>query len=413
MTALPDRPRRAVAASDLPREVLGLLDDHLATHTEALVALREDLHSHPEVSRDEHRTTRVVVDHLRAAGLAPHLLASTGAICDIGDGGPVVALRADLDALPLHDVKDVPYRSVVDGVCHACGHDVHTAALVGAAQVLALLHERGELPGRVRLLFQPAEETMPGGALDVVAAGGLGDTQEIYALHCDPRLAVGLLGVREGPLTAAGDRLEVVLAGPGGHTSRPHATADLVSALGAVISQVPLLLSRRVDPRAGLALVWGVVEAGEAHNVVPASGVVAGTVRCLDREVWDQAPDLVCSLVEEVARPYGVDVDVRYVRGVPPVVTTPAAAEVLAAAAEAALGAGSATTTEQSLGGEDFAWYLDRVPGGMARIGVRDPADAGPPGDLHRPDFDADPRSVAAAVRVLVATAVLALQRLV
>ena len=323
-----------------------------------------------------------------------------------------MALRADLDALPLHDVKDVPYRSTVPGVCHACGHDVHTAALVGAAQVLARLHERGDLPGRVRLLFQPAEETMPGGALDVVAAGGLGDAQEVYALHCDPRLPVGLLGVKEGPLTAAGDRLEVVLSGPGGHTSRPHATADLVAALGAVISQTPLLLSRRVDPRAGLALVWGVVSAGEAHNVVPSTGVVAGTVRCLDRDVWEEAPDLVCGLVEQVARPYGVDVDVRYTRGVPPVVTSSSAAQVLVAAAEAALGAGSAVATEQSLGGEDFAWYLDRIPGGMARVGVRDPADAGPPGDLHRPDFDADPRAVAASVRVLVATAVLALQRL-
>src|SRR4051794_14617490 len=194
----------------------------LEEHEDDLSAVRRRIHANPELGRKEFVTTALLVERLERAGLSPKVLdAGTGVVCDIGDGdGPLVLLRADIDALPLPDEKDVSYRSQVPGVCHACGHDVHTAALLGAGLALAEYADR--LPGRVRLVFQPAEEVMPGGALDVIAQGGMDDVTAIFALHCDPALEVGRVGLKSGPVTAAADTVEVRLWGPGGHTSRPH-----------------------------------------------------------------------------------------------------------------------------------------------------------------------------------------------
>jgi amidohydrolase len=327
----------------------------------------------------------------------------TGVLCDLGTDGPLIALRADIDALPLADEKQVPYRSTVDGVCHGCGHDAHTAILLGAAAELA----GRSLPGRVRLVFQPAEETVPGGALTAVAAGALDGVSKIFALHCDPRLEVGRIGLRRGPITAACDQLEVKLFGEGGHTARPHLTQDVVYALGRVITGLPGLLSRRVDPRAALSLVWGAVEAGRAANAIPMSGRLRGTLRVFDREAWDAAGPLVRSLVDEIAAPCGVRAETTYVRGVPPVVNDGAAVEVQRSAVIDALGAEALAETEQSMGGEDFAWYLDTVPGALARLGVRSPG--GRPFDLHQGTFDIDERALDVGVRYTVAVALEAL----
>ena len=204
------------------------LSAFLATHNPELIHLRRHLHAHPELGKAERQTTALVARRLEAVGLRPRLLSTgTGLICDIGHGdGPTVALRADLDALPLHDEKDVPYRSTVPGVCHACGHDVHTTILLGVG--LALAQHADRLPGRVRLVFQPAEECLPGGSIDVIGDRVLEGVSAIFALHCAPKLEVGRLGIRVGAITAASDLVEVHLSGPGGHTARPHLTADLV-----------------------------------------------------------------------------------------------------------------------------------------------------------------------------------------
>ena len=197
----------------------------VATDEAALIALRRDLHAHPELGHDEHRTTALICEHLVSLGLHPTIFPSgTGVLCDIGAGPDGVALRADIDALPIVDVKDVPYRSVHPGLCHACGHDVHTTALLGAASALVAA---GPLDGRVRLIFQPAEEQIPGGAVEAVEIGAVEGVASVFTLHCDPRLRTGLIGLRDGPITAACDTVEVRLSGPGGHTARPHLTADL------------------------------------------------------------------------------------------------------------------------------------------------------------------------------------------
>ena len=381
------------------------LDAWLATHEPDLVAVRRELHARPELGRQEHATTALLVARLTAAGLAPTVLdGGTGLVCDVGTGGPVVVLRADIDALPMQDEKDVPYRSQVPGVCHACGHDVHTAVLLGAALHLAGL----DLPGRVRLVFQPAEEQMPGGALDVIAQGWLEGVSAVFGLHCDPSLEVGRVGLRTGAITAAADAVEVRLTGPGGHTSRPHNTVDLVHVLATVATGLPDALSRLVDPRAGMCLVWGAVNAGVARNAIPREGVLGGTLRVLDKAAWERAPDLVERVVQGLVAPFGARATVTYERGVPPVVNDAAANALLTAAVTTALGAAAAVPTQQSMGGEDFAWYLDHAPGAMARLGVRSPGTERPV-DLHQPAFDVDETAIGIGVRVLVAAALAAL----
>lgn len=397
------------SAVPVPAAAAPWLDAWLHRHEADVVAWRRHLHSRPELGFDEHETTTFLAGELAAAGLVPTVLpGGTGLLCDVGSGERTVALRADIDALPLDDVKDVPYRSTVPGVCHACGHDAHTAVLLGVARALATAPP---LPGRVRLVFQPAEESLPGGALAAIAGGALAGVSRIFALHCDPRLDRGRVGLRSGPITAACDMVEVRVSGPGGHTARPHLTVDVVDALGRLITEVPGLLSHRADPRHVVSLVWGAVEAGTAPNAIPGHGVLRGTVRMLGREAWHGAEGVVSGLIADVVRPTGASVDVRYVQGVPPLVNDGTAVEVLREAVVEGLGPAAAAVAEQSLGGEDFAWYTETVPGALARLGVRPPGTSGAPRDLHQPDFDIDEAALAVGVRLLVHTALAALAR--
>ncbi len=388
--------------------------------SEELVAFRRQLHAHPELGREEHGTTDLVFNRLEAEHLKPQLLpVGSGLWCDIGPGAmtsgtggppgaPDVVLRADLDALPLEDEKDVPYRSTVPGVCHACGHDVHTAVLLGTGLALAGIAARDGLPGTVRLVFQPAEELMPGGALDVLRAGLISGARHVFALHCDPSIDVGTVGLRVGPITAAADKIDLHLTGPGGHTSRPQNTVDLIYALSRVVADLPAALTRVVDPRSAMTLVWGVISAGTAPNAIPRSGVARGTLRMLDHDVWETAPEVVVRLVEQLAAPYGAKATVDYHRGVPPVVNSGSAVAVLRNAASRVLPPGAVVPTRQSLGGEDFGWYLEHAPGAMARLGVR-PAGS-PAYDLHQGSFNVDERCIDVGVRLMTATALEALR---
>ncbi|MGY0060960.1 amidohydrolase [Streptomyces sp. LZ34] len=394
----------------------GRLPEELRTE---LIAFRRDIHMHPELGNREFRTTAAIKARLEQAGLEPRVLPTgTGLICDIGPGGgtgagagdavtlPMLALRADIDALPIPDTKSVPYRSTVPDRAHACGHDVHTTVVLGAGLVLAELAREGRLPRPVRLLFQPAEEVLPGGAPDAVEAGVLDGVGRILALHCDPRVDVGRIGLRTGAITSACDRLEVSLDGAGGHTARPHLTTDLVTAAAKVITEVPALLSRRVDTRSGLAVTWGRVESGHACNVIPQHAELSGTVRCLDLPAWQEAPDLVHAAVDEIATLHGAKSEINYVRGVPPVVNEGSSVELLRRAMETRRGSYAVEGTEQSLGGEDFSWYLERVPGAMARLGVRRVGDTARR-DLHCGDFDVDEGAIEVGVELFTAAALL------
>lgn len=390
-----------------PADARGLLAATLQELGDELIAFRRDLHAHPELSWQEARTTELVAARLESAGLRVRRLPRSGLVAELGESGPVVGLRGDLDALPVDDRTGDPWASTVPGVAHACGHDVHTTALLGAGLGLAAVQRAGLLSGRVRLLFQPAEEVMPGGALDLIGLGALDGLTQIFCLHCDPSLDVGEVGLREGPLTGAADALTVQLRGKGGHTSRPHLTEDLTFALGKLVTELPAILSRRLDPRAGVSVVWGMLRAGSAHNVIPSTGSVAGTVRMLDAVAWADAESLVRDLIEQIVSPYGVVADIGYQRGVPPVVNDHRATQVLAQAVESVLGEEGHVPTKQSLGGEDFGWYLDRVPGAMGRLGTRTPG--GPTYDLHQGDLRVDERAVAIGAEVLGAAALTAL----
>ncbi|MEU8829686.1 amidohydrolase [Streptomyces sp900116325] len=390
-----------------------------------LIAFRRDLHMHPELGNQEFRTTAAIKARLEKAGLEPRVLSTgTGLICDIGTSGgarssdegddrragdprPMLALRADIDALPIPDTKaGVPYRSTVPDRAHACGHDIHTTTVLGAGLVLAELDRQGLLPHPVRLIFQPAEEVLPGGAADAIEAGVLEGVGRIIGVHCDPRVDVGRIGLRAGPITSACDRLEVTLDGPGGHTARPHLTTDLVTAAAKVATEVPALLARRVDARWGLAVTWGRLVAGHTCNVIPQHAELSGTVRCLDLAAWRDAPDLVHAAIDEVAGMHRAKSVINYVRGVPPVVNDPGTTELLAAAMAGRRGSYAIEDTEQSLGGEDFSWYLEHVPGAMARLGVRTPGDTRRL-DLHRGDFDADEEAITVGVELFTAAALL------
>jgi amidohydrolase len=372
----------------------GLVDDWVRDRAAQLISTRRHLHAHPELAFAEFETTSFLEQRLR--GLNPRRLPTgTGLVVEVGSGDPVVVLRADIDALPITDQKDVPYASTKEGLCHACGHDVHTTVVLGVALALA---ELDALPGRVRCVFQPAEEAMPGGATEVIAAGVLDGASRAFALHCDPSVPAGAIGLRTGVMTAACDRMDVSLMGPGGHTARPQLTVDLVDALGRVITEVPALLSRQVDPRSGMSLVWGAVNAGIAANAIPQRGHLRGTVRVLDRDAWQGAEDLIRALVERVAATTGAQVDVDYVRGVPPVVNDPRAVALMRAAALETVGTENVLLSPQSLGGEDFAWFADVLPIALARLGTHG---GGPPLDLHRGTFDVDERAIGIGVRLL------------
>jgi amidohydrolase len=377
-----------------------IAESWLAAHYDDLVEWRRHFHRHPELGRQEFATTQFVAERLVDAGLNPKALpGGTGLICDLGpEHAPRIALRADMDALPMAERTGADYTSTVPEVAHACGHDAHTAMLLGAATALAAVPG---LPVAVRLIFQPAEELMPGGALDTIAAGGLAGVSRIFALHCDPRLAVGRVAITAGPITSAADSIEITLHSPGGHTSRPHLTSDLVYGMGTVITGLPGVLSRLIDPRHDTVMVWGAANAGVAANAIPQIGTLAGTVRTASREAWLDMEHLVGETVSGLLAPLGVEHTLQYRRGVPPVVNEERSTQIMTHAIEA-VGPEVLADTRQSGGGEDFSWYLEELPGAMARLGVW--SGEGPQFDLHQPNFDIDERALAIGVRVLVNT---------
>lgn len=377
----------------------GLLDEWMQTHRDELIAFRRDLHAHPEPSGREHRTTDAVVESMRRAGYSIRPLSvGTGAICDpTWSRPPRLAVRADLDALAMSDLKDVPYRSRTAGVAHTCGHDVHTTVALGAALFLAD-HPSLDTAG-TRFVFQPSEERVPGGALDVLADDGLDGIDAVIGVHCEPKLDVGRIGVREGAITSAADMATIRIGGPGGHTARPELTVDTIRLAAEVVTEVP----RIVDEAAGsdrVKVVFGAIHGGDAANAVPTAVELRASVRTPSIEVWEGLEPVVRSAVIAICAPYGADVDVDYVRGVPPTVNDTDVVALVRAAAIAVVGAGNVVESEQSWGGDDFAWLARERPGAYVRLGVR--ALDGPTLDLHAGHFDVDERAIDVGVRLYV-----------
>ena len=393
----------------------------VAAHEHELVALRRHLHAQPELSGAEHQTTELLMERLSVEGLQPRVLGTgTGVVCDLPldpsvepdpARTPVVALRADIDGLAMDDLTGALYRSRVPGVAHACGHDVHTAAVLGAA--LALLEQRRREPrdGIVRLVFEPAEETVPGGAVDVIAEGWLDHVRAIFGVHCDPKLDVGTLGIRTGALTSAADQFEITLTGPGGHTARPRQTVDLVRWSARVADRLWDEVQQRVE--APVILVFGAVHAGAAPNVIPSTASLRGSYRTADRHAWAVGEQVLQAALAAVLAADDIgpapDWRIDYGRGLPPVINDPATTELVRRVVQRELSPEAVGDTPQSAGGDSFAWYTERVPGTYIRLGTHDPASPTERLDLHSATFDVDERAIAIAATVLSGCALAAL----
>ncbi|MGH3550913.1 MAG: amidohydrolase [Pseudonocardiaceae bacterium] len=370
-----------------------------------LIRLRRDIHMHPELARQELRTTSVVSAALAEVGLAGRVLSSgTGLMVDIGaKSGPLIALRADMDALPIQDNKEVPYRSQVPSVCHACGHDVHTAILVGAAIELA----RSDLAdfGRVRCIFQPAEEASVSGSLDMIAAGALDGVDRIFSLHCDPSAQVGTVGTRVGPITSATDHMVVKVKSLGDHSGRPHLTPNPIVAICTVVTPLPDMVNAQLSEHERILIGFGTISSNGTMNAIPSYAEASGTVRIPDAAVWPRVPDLIETAIANIIESFALDCDIDYVRVCPAAVNDPEATGVIDQAAASIVGREHVYTPPQSFGGADFSWCLQDVPGAIFRLGVH-PPNSTTLVDLQSGRFDVDERAIAVGVKMFTRIAI-------
>lgn len=375
------------------------INEWFNAHRAEVIAWRRHIHRHPETANHEVETTNFLAAVLQDYGLEPQRFPQTGLMVDIGPETELgrLAFRADIDALPVTEVTGLEYTSEVPGKMHACGHDVHTTVALGLACALADFQRVHDLPLGIRVIFQPAEEVWVGGATDVIEWGALEGVHSIFAIHAEPKLRVGRIGIRAGAITSATDVVELNIKGPGGHTSRPHLSADVVYALGKVITELPALLSRRVDPRTGTVLVFGQVNSGYAPNAIPETGSLTGTMRTADIGIWRDMQSLFTELVDQILAPVGVEHELTYNRGVPPVLNDDVATALLASAAQS-IDPQAVVQAPQSSGGEDFSWYLEKVPGSMARLGCW--SGEGEQHDLHMGDLIVDERAIGVGIKL-------------
>ncbi|MCP9775732.1 amidohydrolase [Cyanobium sp. WAJ14-Wanaka] len=372
-----------------------------------LIQLRRHLHRHPELSGHEQQTAALVAGELRRWGWqVQEGVGRTGVVAELGPSGegvPLVALRVDMDALPIEERSGLDYASIHQGLMHACGHDLHTVVGLGVAQLLADLDQRqlGQLGARVRLLFQPAEETAQGASW-MRDAGAMDGVDALFGVHVFPSLAVGTVGVRSGSLTAAAGELEVEVIGEGGHGARPHQSTDAIWIAARVVSGLQEAISRRLDALQPVVVSFGRIEGGKAFNVIADHVRLLGTVRCLDTELHAQLPAWIEDTVQALCQGHGGQARVRYRCISPPVHNDPELTQLVAAAATEVLGASQVQWLDQpSLGAEDFAHLLEGTRGTMFRLGVAGPQGCTP---LHSNTFAPDEAAIAVGIRVLTAS---------
>lgn len=377
-------------------------------HAEELVAVRRDLHRHPELGFREERTAAIVAERLRALGLKPKTgVGVTGvtALIEGGKPGRTVLLRADMDALPIQEENDTAYRSVHDGVMHACGHDCHVSILLQVAR--ALVADAANLPGRVLLVFQPSEETggAKGGAEAMLKAGVLDDPRPdaAFGLHVWQDLPLGVVGVTEGPWMAAVDEFTVTVKGVGAHAAMPQASVDPVVCLAHMVTALQSLVSRNADPFLQLVVSVTQLRAGSAFNIIPETAWMNGTIRVFDEGLWARVPGMFERVVQGVAQAMGCEAHVNYERGNRPTVNDPAMCAYPRAAALEVVGADRLRDDVRTMGGEDFAAFLARVPGAFIAVGSRN-EERGLIHEHHHPKFDVDEDVLRIGAEILLRT---------
>ena len=367
-----------------------------------LIELRRHLHRHPEISGQEQQTAALVAGELRRLGWQVREgVGRTGVVAELGpQGAPLVALRVDMDALPVEERTALPYASSRQGLMHACGHDIHTTVGLGVARLLAHVAalEPARLRARVRLLFQPAEETAEGAAW-MRADGAMEAVEALFGVHVYPTIPVGSIGVRCGSLTAAAGELEVEVLGEGGHGARPHQSTDAIWIAARVVSGLQEAISRRLDALHPVVVSFGRIEGGKAFNVIADHVRLLGTVRCLDTELHAQLPGWIEDTVQALCQGHGGEARVRYRVISPPVHNDRELTELVASVGEQLLGRERVQWLEQpSLGAEDFAQLLEGTRGTMFRLGVAGPAGCSP---LHSSTFAADEGCLSVGIGVL------------
>src|SRR5262245_8723031 len=388
---------------------MGIATPHFAgAELDELVATRRDLHAHPELGFEEVRTSGIVVERLRALGLEPRAgVGKTGVLARItgGRAGKTVLLRADMDALPIHEENEVPYRSRSAGRMHACGHDCHTSILLGVARRLSA--EAADMKGSVVLCFQPAEELGggKGGAAAMIQDGALewARADAAFGLHVWQDLPLGQVGVTAGPWLAAVDEFTVTFRGKGAHAAMPHAGRDPVVALAHTVTALQTLASRNTDPLKELVVSVTQVRAGSAFNILPETAWMNGTIRVFDREQWARVPQDFERVVRGVAAALDCVAEIHFERGNRPTVNDPAMCPYARDAAASVVGEANVRSDVRTMGGEDFSAFLDKVPGVFIAIGSRNEA-RGFKHDHHHPRFDVDEQCLRIGAEVLLET---------
>ncbi|MFC1719252.1 M20 family metallopeptidase [Candidatus Poribacteria bacterium] len=384
--------------------------EQVDTIKDRLMEIRADFHSHPELSFQEERTSRKIAEILREVGLdeVDTSVAKTGVVGLLRGSGPgkTFALRGDIDALPIQEENDVPYRSQNDGVMHACGHDIHITSVLGAAMVLSKMRDR--IKGNVKFVFQPAEE-VAGGAKMMIEEGVLEKSPKIDAIigvHVWPGLNAGTIGVKAGPAMAAMDKFEIVVTGPGGHGAKPNLTSDPVAASAQIITALQTVVSRSINPIQPAVLSVCMIHGGDAFNIIPREVRMVGTVRTLDEDVKARLIDRAKAIVKGISEAMGVECEFNYMDGCPALINSPEMTKLVEKAGGAVVGSENVHQLEPSMGGEDFTYFARAVPGAMFNIGSRD-EEAGLTSQLHRPDLDVNAKTVTTGVAVLAQAALM------
>ncbi len=374
---------------------------------EKVVSIRRDIHSQPELSFEEYRTADLIASELEELGLKSERVAGTGVVADMGTDGPRVALRADLDALPIPERTGLPFASKVNGVMHACGHDAHTAMLLGAT--IALTSDP-PLNGRVRFIFQPAEER-GGGALQMIEGGALDEVHAIFGQHVDRHYKPGQIAISDGPMSAYSDSFEINIRGGGGHGARPHEAVDVVVVAGILVTTLQTVVSREVNPAEPVVLTIGTINAGSATNTIAEEADLTGTIRAASPEGRAAVTESIKRITSSVAEIHGAVAEIQVHEGYPRVMNDSACETDAKGAAKSALGHRSVRDMPfPNMGSEDFGYYLEHVPGAYIRLGARKSGAKSHP--AHSSRFDIDERALGAGSAYMAEVARQALARL-
>ena len=411
MTAADGR-RPANGTSDAPSARSGLRSSATATVTKEtefaeLVATRRDLHAHPELGYQERRTASLVAERLAGLGYQVKSgVGRTGVVGTLRGGGAAlsapertVLLRADMDALPIQEANDVPYRSTAEGVMHACGHDAHVA--IGLAVARRLAATRDAWRGTVKFAFQPAEE-IGNGALAMIEDGVLEAPRvdAAFGLHIMNNIPIGKIAATGGPIMGSVDKFTITIRGKGGHAAMPHEAVDPIPAAAHVVSALQSMVSRAADPFDQVVVSVTRIRAGDAFNVIPETAELGGTVRTMGGRVYEEAPRRLTAIATGVAAALGCTAEVDYQRQTPPTVNDGAMTRLVAKIAAQLVGDAGVLTTARTLGGEDFSFFLERVPGCFAWVGSQNPA-RGYDAPHHSPRFDIDENAMMTGVELL------------